>query len=91
MSDGEKRCSNCGGVMGAGSAQDLDARCYQYRRRNGHLPPPQRFATGDNDESYNLRIPSDMLKQAKAAAKRKGVQLSVWLRDSIKAQLEVEK
>lgn len=30
-------------------AKGLDARCYQYQRRNGKLPPAQRLMSGDND------------------------------------------
>ena len=87
----EKTCSHCERPIGAGGSGGLDARCYQYQRRNGTLPPKDLLQTGDLEEQVTVRVPAKLLKAAEAAAKASGVDFSSWVRSAMTTAAERKK
>lgn len=84
-----KRCSNCNRPLGAGSADGLDARCYNFRRRTGVLPPPTRLRA-DKGGSWQLpvRFPKEDRPAMEAAATAGGKRsVADWIRSLVSAAL----
>jgi hypothetical protein len=79
-------CSHCGRPIRAGGAKGLDARCYQFQRRNGYLPHPEpreKWA----EAALTVRMSSAMASMARAAAKTLDIPVAEWVRMAIKQAL----
>lgn len=80
-------CKNCQRVITVGGGLGLCARCYQYNRRNNHLPPSEHMRGDQNSAMLPpVRIDPATLKRAERRAREEGVTLSEWLRRTVRNQ-----
>ena len=84
-------CTNCGRPIGEGGAGGLDARCYQYKRRHGGLPPAELELAGDKTERLVLRLEPALLRLVELGAKREGCTVTEWTRRALRKRGEALK
>lgn len=84
-------CENCGRPRGPGSGLGLCARCYQYQRRHGALPPKKLMVTGDLTAQMNVRMSADLEAGVRAAAEAAGVDPAEWVRGALEKALKRRK
>lgn len=84
-------CINCNRPTNTSGAGDgLCARCYQYRRRNGYLPPPGPVRADPGEGRYLLRLPEELKAKAERQAEKDGVGLAEWIRALMRKALGIE-
>lgn len=82
-------CTNCNTPIDANGAKGLCARCYQYRRRNGYLPPAE-LIERETGDPFMLLLPAELRKKIERAAGKERVSLAEWIRSACRKVLGVK-